>query len=49
MIKKTYEKVVTMRRMIDILGEDEKTSLLLERLRRTKKNKEFLENLNQGE
>jgi len=47
--KKTYEKVVTMRRMIDILGEDERTSLLLERLRRTKKNKEFLENLNQGE
>lgn len=46
--KKTYEKIATMRRMLDVLGKDERTELLLERLRRTKTNKEFLESLTQG-
>lgn len=46
--KKTYDKVVTIRRMIDVLNENERTELLLERLRKTKDNKEFLENLNEG-
>jgi transcription termination factor Rho len=39
------KKVVTMRRMIDILNPDERTSILVERLSQTKNNGEFLENL----
>jgi len=46
--KKTYEKIVTMRRMLDVLGEDERTELFLERLRKTKDSKEFLESLSGG-
>lgn len=46
--KKDYQKIVTMRRMIDILNPDERTEVLLERLRKTKNNKEFLASLNQG-
>lgn len=46
--KKTYEKIATLRRMIDVLGKDERTELLLQRLRKTKTNKEFLDNLGKG-
>ena len=46
--KKTLEKVVTMRRMMEMLGPDERTELLLDRLRKTKNNEEFLENLSKG-
>ncbi|HUW24844.1 MAG TPA: transcription termination factor Rho [Patescibacteria group bacterium] len=46
--KKTYEKIVTMRRMIDILSPDERTEVIVERLKKTKKNKEFLESLSKG-
>ncbi|PIS08920.1 transcription termination factor Rho [Candidatus Beckwithbacteria bacterium CG10_big_fil_rev_8_21_14_0_10_34_10] len=46
--KKTYEKIATMRRMLDVLGKNERTELLLERLKKTKTNKEFLESLNKG-
>jgi len=46
--KKTYEKAVTVRRMIDMLPPDERTSALVERLKKTKNNKEFLENLGKG-
>lgn len=46
--EKLYEKVVTMRRMIDMLGEDERTDIFIERLKKTKTNKEFLESLNKG-
>jgi len=46
--KKTLDKVVTMRRMMEMLGPDERTELLLERLRKTKTNEEFLENLAKG-
>lgn len=46
--KKTYQKVITMRRMLEVLGKDERTELLLERLRKAKSNKEFLEGLNKG-
>lgn len=40
-----YEKVVTMRRMIDVLDENEATTVILERLAKTKDNKEFLASL----
>jgi len=40
-----YPKIVTMRKMIDLLGPEERTEVFLERLRKTKSNKEFLEKL----
>lgn len=46
--KKTYEKAVTVRRMIDMLSPEERTSVLVERLKKTKSNKEFFETLNKG-
>ena len=46
--KKIYPQIVTLRRMIDILGQDERTSVILERLKKTKSNKDFLESLNKG-
>ncbi len=41
----TLKKVVTMRRMMDMLGADERTSIFVERLSKTASNEEFLENL----
>lgn len=41
----TFKKVVTMRRMMDMLGSDERTSILVERLAKTETNEEFLEAL----
>ena len=46
--EKTYKKIVIMRRMLDVLNEDERTELLLERLRKTENNEEFLKNLNES-
>ena len=46
--KKTYQKIILMRRMIDVLGKEERTELFLERLRKTKTNKEFLDGLKVG-
>ena len=46
--KKTYEKIVTFRRMIDILNQDERTEVITDRLKRTKNNKEFLDSLTKG-
>jgi len=43
-----YRSIVTIRRMIDILGPDERTEVFLERLRKTKSNKEFLASLKAG-
>ncbi len=43
-----YQSVVMMRRMIDVLGKEERTQLLLERLKKTKSNKEFLASLKEG-
>jgi transcription termination factor Rho len=43
-----YQSVITMRRMIDVLGKDERTMLLLDRLKKTKSNKEFLASLKEG-
>jgi len=45
---KLYEKVVTMRRMVDMLGPDEKTAIFIERLKKTETNEEFLETLSKG-
>ncbi|MEO0087127.1 MAG: transcription termination factor Rho [candidate division WOR-3 bacterium] len=45
---KIYQRVITMRRMLEVLGKEERTEILLERLRKTKNNQEFLETLNQG-
>jgi len=42
------KRVVTMRRMIDMLGPDERTSMLIERLSKTATNEEFLESLGKG-
>lgn len=46
--KVTYPKIVTMRKMIDMLGADERTELFLERLIKTKSNAEFLKTLNRS-
>lgn len=42
------KKVVTMRRMIDMLNPEERTSILIERLSKTETNAEFLESLGKG-
>ncbi len=39
------KKVVTVRRMLDMLNPEERTSILIERLSKTENNKEFLESL----
>ncbi|MGB9911569.1 MAG: transcription termination factor Rho [Microgenomates group bacterium] len=44
--KKIYPKIITMRRMLDMLSPEERTEIFLERLRKTKTNQEFLESLN---
>ena len=41
-------KVVTMRRMLDMLNPDERTEIFLERLKKVETNKEFLDSLSQG-
>jgi transcription termination factor Rho len=40
-----YKKIVTMRRMMDMLGENERTSIFIEKLSQTDSNDDFLENL----
>jgi transcription termination factor Rho len=45
---KIYPRIITMRRMIDMLGAEERTEVILERLAKTKSNAEFLKTLNQG-
>ncbi len=46
--KKLYPKIITMRKMVDMLGADERTELFIERLVKTKSNAEFLKTLNKG-
>lgn len=43
-----YQNIVMMRRMLDMLNDDERTSVLVERLNKTKSNKEFLAMLKEG-
>ncbi len=45
---KTYPQILTMRKMLDMLGANEQTDLFIERLRKTKANEEFLKTLNKG-
>jgi len=46
--KNIYEKIVVIRRMVDMLGQEEKTDIFIERLKKAKDNEEFLETLKQG-
>ena len=46
--KKDYEKIATMRRMLEMLGEKERTEVIIDRLKKCKTNREFLDNLNRG-
>lgn len=46
--KEVYPKIVTLRRMLDLLQEGERTETILERLKRTKTNTEFLATMNQA-
>ena len=43
--EEAYKKIVTMRRMVDMLNPDERTQILVERLAATETNDEFLESL----
>ena len=43
--KETLEQIHTLRRMLEMLSEDERTETLLERLKKTETNKEFLDSL----
>jgi transcription termination factor Rho len=43
-----YKKIVTMRRMMDMLGDDERTAIFAEKLGKAKSNEEFLEKLGQS-
>lgn len=44
----TYQSIILMHRMFDMLNEDERTEVLLERLKKSKSNKEFLAALKEG-
>jgi transcription termination factor Rho len=46
--KKIFPQILVMRRMVDMLGDNEKTSLVVDKLRKTKSNAEFLKTLNKG-
>ncbi len=43
--EKYYKKIVTMRRMMDMLNPEERTAILIDQLSKTESNEEFLENL----
>lgn len=43
--EKNYKKIATMRRMMDVLGPDERTQILIERLSQTETNEDFLNGL----
>ncbi len=46
--KTIYGKIVVLRRMVDMLNQEEQTEVFIEKLKKTKTNKEFLESLNKG-
>ncbi len=43
-----YQSTITLQRMLDTLGKEERTSTLIDRLKRTNSNKEFLASLKTG-
>lgn len=47
--EKSLRKIVTMRRMLEMLGPDERTEVLIERLSKTETNAEFIESLGKGD
>ena len=46
--KDDLQKIHTLRRMLEMVSEDERTETLLERLKKTEDNKEFLDSLKIG-
>lgn len=46
--EETMKKVITLRHMLSLLGDEERTTMLIERLGKTKDNAEFLESLAKG-
>ncbi len=44
----TYQSIMTLHRMLDMLDKEERTSTLIEQLKKTKSNKEFLASLKLG-
>jgi len=46
--EEAMKKITTLRHMLSLLGDEERTMMLVERLGKTKSNKEFLESLSQG-
>jgi transcription termination factor Rho len=46
--EETFKKVATLRRMLSLLSPEERLTVLIEKLSKTKNNKEFLESLNKG-
>ena len=45
LLGKRLEKVMQLRRMLDLLGEEERTELLIGKMKKTKNNDEFLDSL----
>ncbi len=45
----TYKQIITLRRMLSVLGDEERTSALVERLAKTENNKDFLNGLPNSE
>jgi len=43
-----YQSVILMRRMLDVLGDNERTEVMVSRMAKTKSNKEFLASLKDG-
>lgn len=46
--KDEYQKIITMRRMLEVLSTDERTEVFVQRLLKTKSNAEFLKTLSKG-
>lgn len=44
----TYQSIITLHRMLDMLGKDERTSTLIDKLQKSKSNKDFLASLKNG-
>lgn len=43
-----YQSIIVMHRMLDMLGDDERTEMVIRRLKETKNNKQFLASLKDG-